>query len=149
MVNISSIMDSVISLASHSAGKNNVRLVKNVPSELPTLACDPEQITQVLLNLAINAIQSMPEGGEIALAANRQEQSLVIEVKDEGVGIPSEELDQIFDPFFTTREDGTGLGLSVAHQIVVQHGGTLKARRNPDKGMTFSVVLPRSYQEAP
>ena len=142
-------MELVLNLTGHSASKSNVRLTKNVPPDLPLLTCDPEQITQVLLNLVINGIQSMPDGGEILLAADRRGRNLVIEVKDQGMGIAVEDLDQIFDPFFTTKENGTGLGLSVAHQIVVQHGGTIKARRNPDKGMTFSVVLPLSYQEVP
>jgi signal transduction histidine kinase len=65
-----------------------------------------------------------------------------IEVEDEGVGIPSEDLERVFDPFFTTRSSGTGLGLSIAYQIVNQHGGHIAARKNPECGMTFTVTLP-------
>jgi signal transduction histidine kinase len=94
------------------------------------------------LNLAINAIQAMPQGGEIVLAARRRGGQVVLEVRDQGCGISAEHMDRIFDPFFTTKENGTGLGLSVAHQIVSQHGGILTAERNSDRGMTFSVSLP-------
>jgi signal transduction histidine kinase len=63
-------------------------------------------------------------------------------VRDQGPGIPEEDIDKIFNPFFTTKEAGTGLGLSVVHQIVTHHGGTIKTERNPDRGMTFSLVIP-------
>jgi signal transduction histidine kinase len=84
----------------------------------------------------------MPSGGEVLLAARRGAGGVDIEVKDQGTGIAQENLDRIFDPFFTTKNEGTGLGLSVVHQIVSQHGGTVTAARNPDRGMTFVVHLP-------
>ena len=142
--NIGSIVESVINLASHSADKSKVRILSEVPPALPLLRCDPEQITQVLLNLVINAIQSTPNGGAILIAASHQEDKLVIQIKHQGKGVPSEDLNRIFDPFFTTKDDGTGLGLSVAHQIAVQHGGSIRAKGSKDKGMTFSLVLPLS-----
>lgn len=148
-VNIAGIIESVINLAGHSAGKNHVTITNCVPQNLHLLRCDPEQISQVLLNLVINGIQSMPDGGEILLSANHRGQNLVIQVRDQGMGVPSENLNQIFDPFYTTKDDGTGLGLSVANQIVAQHGGSISAERNADRGMTFSVVLPLSPKEAP
>ncbi len=67
---------------------------------------------------------------------------MVISVKDQGVGIAPDDLERIFDPFFTTKESGTGLGLSVAHQVITHLGGSIKAERNPDRGMTFSLSLP-------
>jgi signal transduction histidine kinase len=103
---------------------------------------DPEQIKQVLLNLVINAVQATPNGGRICLRANREGDWVRAEVEDEGVGIPSEDLERIFDPFFTTRSNGTGLGLSIAYQIVSQHGGHIATSRNLQRGMTFSVTLP-------
>jgi signal transduction histidine kinase len=135
------VLDSVVDLVSHSAGKG-IRFRREAEPGLPPLRCDHEQLEQVVLNLAINAAQAMPSGGEVLLAARRGAGGVDIEVKDQGTGIEQENLDRIFDPFFTTKDQGTGLGLSVVHQIVSQHGGTVTAARNPDRGMTFVVHLP-------
>ena len=112
------------------------------------LESDPEQLRQVLLNLVINAIQAMPGGGEIEVAIIGLRRG-VISVKDQGTGIRRGNLDRIFDPFFTTKEAGTGLGLSVAHQVITQHGGIIEAERNPDRGMTFSLSLPLRARSKP
>ncbi len=143
-VDVERVLDNVIGLVAHSAEKNNIRLRKDVPAKLPPLVSDQEQLTQVILNLTINATQAMPEGGEILLAARRRDGGLLIQVRDQGTGISEEDLDKIFDPFFTTKDYGTGLGLSVAHQIVTQQGGKITAERNPDRGMTFSLLFPES-----
>ena len=105
------------------------------------IECDPELLKQVLLNLVINSIQAMPGGGEIVLAAKPRNNRVVIQVRDAGCGIGPFDGDKIFNPFFTTKETGTGLGLSVAHKIVEQHGGIQTADVNSTKGMTFSVQL--------
>lgn len=141
-VEIGRIFESVVGLSRHSAEKNGVRLRTVVAPDLPVLVADAEQLTQVVLNLAINAVQAMPQGGELLLSAQRENGGVAIQVRDEGEGIPAEHMDKIFDPFFTTKADGTGLGLAVAHQIVTRHGGTIQARRNPGRGMTFTVWLP-------
>ncbi|MEI9972218.1 MAG: HAMP domain-containing sensor histidine kinase [Ignavibacteriota bacterium] len=80
--------------------------------------------------------------GQVVLAAQQNGSSVIISVRDQGPGVPDKDLDKIFDPFFTTKDAGTGLGLSVVHQIVTQHGGTVTAQKNPDRGMTFSLTLP-------
>lgn len=102
------LIDSVIALVSHTAGRSAITIRKILSASLPAVEIDAEQIKQ----------------------------------KDEGEGIPLEDLDKIFDPFFATKDSGAGLGFSVAHQIVSQHGGAIEAQRNPQKGMTFRVVLP-------
>jgi two-component system, NtrC family, sensor histidine kinase HydH len=142
------LLDSVVDLASHAIGRNPITLRKELAPGLAPLECDPELLKQVLLNLVINAFQAMPEGGEVALAARPSGDKLLIQIKDEGSGIREEDRDKIFDPFFTTKENGTGLGLPVAHQIVEQHGGILTAEANPGKGMTFSVLLPLRHGRA-
>lgn len=136
------LLDSVAMLASKTAAIANV--VVSVISEeaLPTISVDPEQIKQVLLNLVINAVQATPNGGKISLRANRDGDWVRVEVEDAGVGISPEDMERVFDPFFTTRSSGTGLGLSISYQIVSQHGGHIAIRRNPERGMTFSVTLP-------
>ncbi len=136
------LVDSVVALVSHTAEQSGIGIRKLAPPSLPPVEIDPEQMKQVVLNLAINAIQAMPAGGTLEIRIERTGAGVMLSIRDEGQGVPADDLDRIFDPFFTTKEHGTGLGLSVAHQIVTQHGGGIDASRNPDKGMTFRVVLP-------
>lgn len=136
------LLQSVSKLASDTAGMAGVSFRLECSEELPSLAVDPEQIKQVLLNLVLNAIQAMPRGGRIVLRANKEAEAIRLEVQDEGAGIAAEELEKIFDPFYTTRAGGTGLGLSIAYQIVSQHGGHISVRKNPERGMTFTIDLP-------
>jgi len=136
------LIDSIISLAGHSAQQEGIMLRKDVPFGVPQFECDPEQMKQVILNLTLNAIQAMSQPGEIVLSARLRNSSMVINVRDQGPGIGEQDLDKVFNPFFTTKDTGTGLGLSVVHQIVAQHGGAVSAERNSDRGMTFSVTLP-------
>jgi signal transduction histidine kinase len=142
-VDVRRVLDSVIELLRHSAGKR-IRFQRDVPDHLPALMCDEEQLAQVVLNLTMNAVQAMPTGGEIRLRARQDNGGIIIQVQDEGPGISAENLDKVFDPFFTTKGEGTGLGLSVVHQIVSQHGGSVTAERNPRKGMTFSLFFPQT-----
>ena len=136
------LIDSIIGLVEHSAQQKGITLRKDVPSSVPSFECDPEQLKQVILNLTINAVQAMPAPGEIVISAHQKNSSIRISVKDEGPGVNEEDLDKIFNPFYTTKDTGTGLGLSVVYQIVTQHGGVVSAARNPDRGMTFSLLLP-------
>jgi two-component system NtrC family sensor kinase len=99
---------------------------------------------QLFLNLVLNAIQAMPDSGEVTLRTWKRNEHVVAEVQDTGVGIPEEIQDRIFDPFFTTRdpEEGTGLGLAVSDSIVAAHGGTLEMESNPGRGSLFRVAFP-------
>lgn len=136
------LLQSVAKLASETAKMAQVEVLVETAATLPPVSVDPEQIRQLLLNLVINAIQAIPNAGQIRLRAVQDNDYVRIEVEDEGIGIPSEDLERVFDPFFTTRSSGTGLGLSIAYQIVNQHGGHIAARKNPECGMTFTVTLP-------
>lgn len=136
------VIDSVMELAAHAVGEKPIELRRKISPDLAPVECDPELLTQVLLNLIINAIQATADGGTVLVSAGIRNDRLLIEVRDEGCGINVADRDRIFDPFFTTKENGTGLGLSVAHQIVEQHGGILTAEANTGEGMTFSVSLP-------
>jgi len=147
MVDLAATLDSVIELAGHAIEKKPITLRREILPQLPAVECDPELLRQVLLNLIINAIQAMPAGGEVVVSAMPRHERMMIQVKDEGCGIKPEDRGRIFDPFFTTKESGSGLGLSVAHQIVQQHGGVLRAEANPEKGMTFSLLLPLHHEK--
>src|ERR1039457_5152598 len=127
------LLDAIINLTNHTAKQKGITIRKDVPPSVPAFECDPEQMKQVILNLTINAVQAMAASGEIVLSARQKESSVVICVQDQGPGILEEDIDKIFNPFFTTKETGTGLGLSVVHQIVTQHGGTIETERNPDR----------------
>ncbi len=103
---------------------------------------DPDQLKQVFLNLCMNALQAMPEGGRLSLGMVRSDHTLRVSVADTGAGIPAEDLDLVFDPFFTTREEGTGLGLAVCYGIVSRHKGQIDIESRPGAGTTVHVRLP-------
>jgi len=103
---------------------------------------DPELLKQVLMNIIINAIQSMPDGGRVGIEMHRCDGSVVVDVSDSGVGIKHEHMERIFDPFFSTKDTGTGLGLAIASKIMQAHGGYIKVRSEEGKGSTFSLYFP-------
>lgn len=138
------LLESVGRLAAETARMSGVKVRIESADRVPAVSLDPEQIKQVLLNLVINAIQAMPAGGEVVLRTFSKTDAVILQVQDEGTGIPSEDLERVFNPFVTTRPGGTGLGLSIAYQIVSQHGGHIAAQKNPERGMTFAVTLPLS-----
>lgn len=134
--------DSVLNLVRQLAAQNNVTLQRTFDGTIAPVKCDPEQMKQVLLNLVLNAIQAIPGGGEVTVSAEKTEDMLVLKVKDTGPGIPAERVDEVFDPFYTTKQNGTGLGLPIAYQIVEQHGGDLAIESNSPEGCLFSIRLP-------
>ena len=146
---VRTLMEEVCNLVSQSVASNKVRLLcPDLNSSFARVSLDPDQIKEVILNLVINATESMPAGGTVELQAAKEGGFIAINVKDEGMGIHDEDLERIFDPFYSTKPNGTGLGLSIAHQIMQQHGGRIEVRRNPDRGMTFSLFFPMSESEA-
>jgi signal transduction histidine kinase len=137
-------LKSTLNIARHQLkNRADVRLSLG---DLPMVECAPAQIDQVLLNLIVNAAQAMPDGqhGMIDIATGVQGESVWVEVKDNGPGIPEAILGKIFDPFFTTKDPGmgTGLGLSVSQNIIQQHGGTLTVQSTVGAGTTFTMTLP-------
>jgi two-component system NtrC family sensor kinase len=137
-------------LVSTEARKKNIRITKNYIPDLPLVFIDAEQIKQVLLNILLNAIQAIEGQGEIWIEtrivyATRQvkrEAFLQIEIRDNGIGIPPENLDHVFDPFFSTRPEGSGLGLAISHQIVHEHGGFIDVESEVGKGTSFRIHFP-------
>jgi PAS domain S-box-containing protein len=111
-----------------------------------SLLADPDQMSQVLLNLVLNAIHAMPSGGTLRLVVKEDADRAVIRVSDTGHGIPTEYLSKVFDPFFTTKDvgKGTGLGLTVVHGIIHEHGGSIAVESEVDRGTTFTITLPLS-----
>ncbi len=141
------IVESVTSLIENQAAAQSVTIVKDLQNDIPSVLVDPEQIKQVMLNLAINGLQAMdhPNGADKTLTLRTMERdgNCVLEVDDSGPGIEPRNLSKIFDPFFTTKDKGIGLGLSIAHKIATQHDGKLVAE-NTDRGTCFSLILRRT-----
>ena len=131
------------------ARKKNISISKNFTSNLPLVMVDAEQIKQVLLNILLNAVQSIPGEGQIWVETRvvriPREDTTVrfvqIEVRDTGVGIPKENMERVFDPFFSTRPDGSGLGLAISYQIIHEHGGFIDLESEVGKGTSFRVHL--------
>ena len=127
-----------------------VEVVLSLAEELPRVRADAEQLRQVFLNLAINAVQAMPAGGKLVISTARRSggrrgtpaQFLEIRFRDSGPGIPAPELKNLFIPFYTTKDKGTGLGLPISQRIVENHSGTIEVRSRVGVGSTFTVVLP-------
>ncbi len=139
-VSVTEVVRETAALLEQILRRNQIELALDL-DELPPIRASREQLGQVILNLMLNAIEAMPEGGWLGIATRRGDQHLTITVKDSGPGIPADDLERIFDPFFTTKEQGTGLGLSVSQLIVQQHGGTITAENAPG-GAVLTVVLP-------
>ena len=124
-----------------------IKVVRAFADDLPQVIADPDLTQQVFLNLALNAVQAMPEGGELTVSSGirryRTRRSVAdVSFSDTGVGIPRELMERIFDPFFTTRSMGTGLGLSISVQIVRDAGGVITAKNNSAGGATLRVSFP-------
>lgn len=115
----------------------------------PPMTLDREQMKQVVLNLLINALQAMPQGGRLDLSARVLEDHrwMKLSIRDSGIGIPPENLKKLFDPFFSTKEGGVGLGLSIAHRIIDQHHGKIEVESPPGEGTAFHLWLPLDPKE--
>jgi signal transduction histidine kinase len=122
--------------------KVGVTLHEEIPAELPHPRLDSDRLKQALLNLLNNALESMPDGGDLRVTARRQQGCLVVSVRDTGHGIPADRLELIFEPFYTTRGAGTGLGLSITHAIIAAHGGRIEVQSRVGDGTEFTIYLP-------
>ncbi|MBW1981535.1 MAG: PAS domain S-box protein [Deltaproteobacteria bacterium] len=139
--NINEVVQSVHELTRVQLRKHGVAVNLDLAEDLPAVLVDPSQISQVVINLVINAMQAMPEGGNLMVATRLDPDSGRVEmvVKDTGVGIPGENIDKIFDPFFTNKPEGTGLGLAIARQILDKNQATIQLESEVGRGTTFSI----------
>jgi two-component system NtrC family sensor kinase len=144
LVNPGDVIASAARLLSHQQRSDNVKFEIYTPADLPAVSGDASQLQQAVIALATNAIDAMPEGGVLRIEGLLSEGNVLIEVADNGIGIPQENITRIFEPFFTTKEigKGTGLGLAVCYGILTEHGGSLDVQSTPGAGTTFTISLP-------
>lgn len=140
--NINSLLERVLIFTKPMLLQHRVQLQLALDPQLPTILADAERIKQVFVNIILNAVQAMPEGGQLTISTRQHQQWIQIAFEDTGPGIAPEEVATIFDPFYTTREYGTGLGLSISYQIVKTHDGHIEVESTPGKGTCFIVHLP-------
>jgi len=141
---VAEVISHVCELLRPEAAVRGIEIVARMPVELPPIAADPGQLTQALVNLVINSIQSVERDGcvEVSAGVNEPDKTLTIAVQDTGAGIPVDRLSVIFEPFFTTKAEGSGLGLWIVQQIIMAHGGTVEARNAVNGGAVFLLHLP-------
>jgi signal transduction histidine kinase len=141
-INVNTLMDRVLSLCSFDITNNDITLQKDMIGTLPHIKGDRALLEHVFLNLILNAVQAMPNGGEINIASKADDGFVEVVISDKGGGIQSNIRSKVFEPFFTTKENGTGLGLSIVYNIVKSHGGKVFFDSNEDTGTKFTVRLP-------
>lgn len=151
-VEVRPLIEHIVALMQFEAEEREIRIEPEVEESLPSVAGDETAISQVLVNVLVNAFQAMPNGGlcRITAAAHQSEGKrwVVIGVTDTGVGIRKEDLPRLFEPFYTTKSGGTGLGLAIAYRIMQDHGGEIQVSSHPGKGTTVSMMFPVLAGEA-
>jgi signal transduction histidine kinase len=147
------VVGAVIELTAAEMEENGVHVSVDAPADPVVVRVDAELIRQALLNLLLNGMQAMPEGGMMRVVLHRDHQFAVVEIQDEGIGIPAPLLPRIFELYFTTKPKGSGIGLAMTYRILQLHGGALDVRSNADpnahdRGTTFTLRLPIATAEA-
>ncbi len=145
-VNIHQLIGQTLDLLNNETIRHKINLNASLENKNTLINIDPQQIKQALLNIFLNAIEAMPNGGTLTITtsviASEAKQSLIIEISDTGCGINPQDLPHIFDPFFSKKDHGTGLGLSITHEIIKNHNGKILAESELGKGTTFKIELP-------
>jgi two-component system sensor histidine kinase HydH len=151
-VRLPALLERAVELYANEIEAKQISVVRKYARDLPAIQADPELLYRAIVNLVINALEAMDLGGcltlragwsdDDALVARGRHRRVRIEIEDTGAGIPDADGDRVFNPFFSTKEDGTGLGLALAHKAVEDHGGVLNFRSAQGRGTTFSIVLP-------
>ena len=143
-VDLGEIVDESLEMFEERITHSRITVDKTIESSLPPIRADRDQLIQVLINLVMNSIHAMPEGGRLRLSLAREGSSVCLGVSDTGHGMPEEIRSKVFEAFFTTKDfgKGTGLGLTVVKGIIEEHGGTIAVESAVDKGTTFWIRLP-------
>jgi two-component system sensor histidine kinase HydH len=135
-------LKSVLTLTSQEARKARITVRKQLDPAIGKRSFDAGMLKQAFLNLVLNALQAMPEGGELIIESAIQKEMIEVKIRDTGSGISTENLKKLFSPFFTTKKQGTGLGLAITYRIIEKHRGTISVESELGKGTTFTVRIP-------
>jgi two-component system NtrC family sensor kinase len=139
---VNEIIEKTLALSSKYLQHQNIVIEKELLPD-PPIAATSDELEQVFLNLVLNAVDAMPNGGSLRISSNLSDDGrLTVGFSDSGVGIPPEHLERLFEPFFSTKEGGTGLGLSISYSMVERLGGEITVQSGKDEGTTFTVWLP-------
>ncbi len=138
---LNALLADVLALTRQQALKSRIE-VQFTAGEIPPVSGEGEQLRQAFLNLVLNALQAMPEGGDLKISSRLEAGKVQVTFADSGIGIAAEDLGRIFNPFFTTRREGTGLGLAITHRIIQGHGGRIDVTSRLGAGSTFTLAFP-------
>jgi len=141
---VNALLEQVLMLTKKQCQKHQIEVNWEVADDLPPLMLVPDRVRQVLLNLVLNAVDAMPEGGRLQVGTSRtgDPAGVCISFADSGRGIAPDTISRVFDPFYTTKPEGLGLGLYITHNIVGEHGGHVEVESRVGEGTKFKVWLP-------
>ena len=136
------LLEDVAALAAPDAEQHGVHILRELPEEALNVKVDSDFIKQAFLNIVLNGVQAMPAGGTLNIVARRDEDSVLIEIHDQGGGIPPDIQDKIFELYFTTKKEGSGIGLAQTYQIMQWHYGSVDFESQAGQGTTFRLRIP-------
>jgi len=141
---LQSLLQHSLKMIERQASAKQIQVLSHLPPEIKEIDLDPDGVNQVLLNLYLNAIEAMDQGGtlSVSLSLDQGSRRVKISVSDTGAGIGKEDLDHVFDPYFTTKQSGTGLGLAIVHKIIEAHRGEVRVESEVGRGTVVTVLLP-------
>jgi two-component system NtrC family sensor kinase len=144
LADLNGVVNKALSILVNEFRLNRIAIEKRLSDSLPNVLIDVNQIEQVFINFFMNAIEAIQGQGQVSVRSYKDEdnQGVVVEIEDSGMGIPQEHLERIFEPFFSTKPKGTGLGLAVNYGIIQKHGGQIKVTSQPGRGTTMTIRLP-------
>lgn len=139
---VNSLIEHSLSLIQYDSRVNDITIVRDLFPGMPEITTDGNQLSQVIVNIVLNAADAMPDGGTLTIRSRVKDKNIIIAFEDTGVGIPRENLFRIFEPFYTTKEKGTGLGLAVSQSIIEKLNGSLTVESELNRGSIFVISFP-------
>jgi len=146
-VNVNDIVKSLFGFSKSYFQQHKVKAYFEPADDLPPVRVDVEKLKQAFLNLLFNAVEAMPQGGQIIVRTAPEDKYVVIQFIDDGRGISEGDIPRLFDPFFTTKNTGTGLGLAMVYSIIEMHRGKIEVQSKPEEGAVFRIILPIEQRE--